>query len=112
MAGTYMQILKLLPFSLAYKLDTQSTCFLCLWDSRDDKNHFIRKEWPARTEATLGRYNVKNMPLVDPNKILLPPLHIKLGLMKTFVKELGKNSIEVVSRMCDFNLGAMKFEED
>jgi len=30
------------------------------------------------------------MPLVDPNKILLPPLHIKLGLIKTFVKELGK----------------------
>jgi len=54
------------------------------------QNHFIRNEWSARTQATLGRYSIKNMPLVDPNKILFPPLHIKLGLMKTFVKELPK----------------------
>ena len=30
-------------------------------------------------------------PLVDMNKVLLPPLHIKLGLMKNFVKALHKN---------------------
>ena len=65
-------------------------CFLCLLDSCDNKNHFICKEWSARTQATLGRYSIKNMPLVDPNKILLPPLHIKLGLMKTYVKKLPK----------------------
>ena len=29
--------------------------------------------------------------LVDPNKIFLPPLHIKLGLMKNFVKALNKS---------------------
>ena len=42
------------------------------------QKHFIRKEWSVRTKATLGRYNIKNMSLVDPNNILLPPLHIKL----------------------------------
>ena len=29
-------------------------------------------------------------PLVDLTKIFLPPLHIKLGLMKNFVKEMNK----------------------
>ena len=32
-----------------------------------------------------------NEPLVDRDSILLPPLHIKLGLMKQFVKALDKN---------------------
>lgn len=30
-------------------------------------------------------------PLVDAKKVLIPPLHIKLGLMKQFVKALNKN---------------------
>ena len=32
------------------------------------------------------------MPLVDPKKVPLPPLHIKLGLMKNLVKALDKDS--------------------
>ncbi|MGH0145086.1 UNVERIFIED_CONTAM: hypothetical protein FKN15_028823 [Acipenser sinensis] len=28
----------------------------------------------------------------DPRKVLMPPLHIKLGLMKQFVRALGKES--------------------
>ena len=32
-----------------------------------------------------------NEPLVDRDSIFLPPLHIKLGLMKQFVKTLDKN---------------------
>jgi hypothetical protein len=35
-----------------------------------------------------GTKNILNEPLVDPQKILLPPLHIKLGLMKQFVRAL------------------------
>lgn len=34
---------------------------------------------------------MENAPLVDPNDIILPPLHIELGLMKNFVKALDKN---------------------
>jgi hypothetical protein len=34
--------------------------------------------------------NVFNPPLVLPEKIYLPPLHIKLGLMKNFVKRMDK----------------------
>ena len=31
-------------------------------------------------------------PLVDPRIALMPPLHIKLGLMKQFVKALNQES--------------------
>ncbi len=66
-------------------------CFLCLWDSRDRHSHWIRKDWPKRSEWKVGSHNVINKSLVDLEKILLPPLHIKLGLMKQFVKALNKD---------------------
>ncbi|KAL4131092.1 hypothetical protein QTP88_008441 [Uroleucon formosanum] len=37
---------------------------------------------------------VQSIPLVDPNNIFLPPLHIKLGLIKNFVKAMGKTNSE------------------
>lgn len=39
-----------------------------------------------------GLKNVARDPLVDPKKIFLPPLHIKLGLMENFVKAMNKQS--------------------
>ena len=60
--------------------------FLCLWNSRDDENHYKRVGWPSRTEHVVGKYNGKHPALIDPQKLLLPPLHIKLSLMKNFVK--------------------------
>ena len=39
-----------------------------------------------------GEKNVINPPLVLLEKIFLPPLHIKLGLMKNFVKSMDKTS--------------------
>lgn len=71
---------------------TKITCYLCLWDSKDRAAHYQRKEWPARSEFSVGSHNIKHEPLVDPNKILLPPLHIKLGLMKQCVTTLDKES--------------------
>jgi hypothetical protein len=50
------------------------------------------RNWPQRTEFSVGRHNVKWEPLVDPQKVLMPPLHIKLGLMKQFVTGLDKES--------------------
>ena len=38
-----------------------------------------------------GTWNhVENQPLVDPSKILLPSMHLKLGLMKNFVKAMNE----------------------
>ncbi|RLU16501.1 hypothetical protein DMN91_010569 [Ooceraea biroi] len=65
-------------------------CFLCEWDSRARDKHWVQKLWPARVNFVEGSMNVTNKHLVDPKKILLPPLHIKLGLMKQFVKALNK----------------------
>jgi hypothetical protein len=48
----------------------------------------------------VGRQNVINEPLVARDRIILPPLHIKLGLMKQFVKASNKDGscIEYIMR--------------
>jgi hypothetical protein len=38
-----------------------------------------------------GEKYVRNQLLVDNGKILLSPLHIKLGLMKNYVKTMNKH---------------------
>lgn len=50
----------------------------------------LKKEWPKRNTLVPGIKNVERKSLVDPKKILLPPLHIKLGLMKQLVRALPK----------------------
>ncbi|GBM35344.1 hypothetical protein AVEN_90666-1 [Araneus ventricosus] len=62
--------------------------FLCQWDSRDRKKYYIKKVWPKRQFLIPGVKNVENEPLLASEKILLPPLHIKLGLMKNFLKAM------------------------
>ena len=71
---------------------TKHSCFLCLWDSRADKQHCVVKNWPTREDLTLGFHNVLNSPLLERSKILLPPSHIKLGLAKQLVKSLKPTS--------------------
>jgi hypothetical protein len=46
--------------------------------------------WPERTSLTSGEKNVVSPPLVLPEKSYLPPLHIKMGLMKNFVRGMHK----------------------
>ena len=67
---------------------TKHMCFLCLWDSCLDSSHYAVEVWPPRENPCVGTYNVKYQPLVDPNDVYLPPLHIKLGLMTNFVKAM------------------------
>ncbi|KAI6647174.1 hypothetical protein LOD99_8827 [Oopsacas minuta] len=57
---------------------------------RAKSEHYSRQSWPARTNLNVGDKNIIHEHLVDPLKILLPPLHIKLGLMKQFVRALDK----------------------
>ena len=70
---------------------TKYCCFLCLWDSQAVSQHYKQKDWGSRSIFVPGEHSLKENPLVDMNKVLLPPLHIKLGLMKNFVKALHKN---------------------
>ena len=68
---------------------TKYPCFLCMWDSRAKSEHWTRKEWPLRKEMIAGEKNIIHQPLVTTEKIILPPLHIKLSLMKQFVTALN-----------------------
>lgn len=70
---------------------TKFCCFLCEWDSRARDKHYKIKTWPLRKKLTPGLKNVSQKPLVPSEKIFLPPLHIKLGLMKNFVKAINKD---------------------
>ena len=69
---------------------TKYPCFICEWDSRDRQNHWTKKTWTPRKALKVKEKNIVNEALVSREKILLPPLHIKLGLMKQFVKALNK----------------------
>ena len=55
---------------------TKHCCFLCLWDSRADDDHYVTREWPSRTTYEPGTGSVKFDPLVNAGDVLLPPLHI------------------------------------
>ena len=70
---------------------TKYPCFLCYWDSRDKANHWTTKDWPVRDRLNVGEKNVIAEQLVSRDKIVFPPLRIKLGLMKQTVKALDKD---------------------
>jgi len=61
---------------------TKYCCFICEWDSRARSLHYSRKDWPARKSLEPGIMNMENQPLVEPSKILLPSMPLKLGLKK------------------------------
>ena len=64
---------------------TKYPCVLCYWDSRAKQKYLCATSWPElRSLNCVGR-NI-NDPIVDRNNTLLPFLHIKLGIMKQFVK--------------------------
>jgi hypothetical protein len=70
---------------------TLKTGFIqCERDSRAKSQPWTQKQWLSRVALKPGVKNVVRDSLIDPKKVLLPPLHIKLGLMKQFVKALPK----------------------
>jgi len=69
---------------------TKHPCFHCLWDSRSKDRHWNTRDWPSRTQLDIGEHNIVRPALLERNKIIFPPLHIKLGLMKQFVRALNK----------------------
>ncbi|UYV85009.1 hypothetical protein LAZ67_X004242 [Cordylochernes scorpioides] len=50
------------------------------------------KPWHRLHLDLAGYKNIANLPLIDSENIYLPPLHIKLGLMKNFVKTMDRNA--------------------
>ena len=70
---------------------TKFPCFLCLWVSKARTEHWIKKDWPTRSELVPGSLNVLAPLVVERFKIVFPPLHIKLGIIKQFVKALEED---------------------
>jgi hypothetical protein len=67
---------------------TKCPCFGCEWDSIARSQHWEQKHRTPRTSLVPGIKNILCKRLADLQKILLPPLHIKLGITKQFVKAL------------------------
>jgi len=59
---------------------------LCEWDK-----HCKITDGPIWENSVPGEKCIRNQPLVDKEKILLPPLHIKFGFMKNFGKDVIKH---------------------
>ena len=90
--------LKVIALLLGVQLGyTKFPFFLFEWDSRDKAHQYVKRIWPARKILESGHKNKKHHSLVDCSRILLSPLHIKLGLMKNFVKAMDLNI--VISRV-------------
>ena len=80
--------LKVFGFVLGFQGEyTKYPCLLCLRERRTDDQHYVRQEQPLRQGLKPGSHNVQSHSLVKLNKILLPPLHITLGVMN-FVKAM------------------------
>ena len=79
---------------------TKQCCFLCLWNSLATKEHYIRRDWSERKSYLTGVANIENVPLVDTQNILLPPFHVKLGIIKNFVKPMGKSNFNRFAFLC------------
>lgn len=88
LCGDLKVVAVLMGLQLGY---TKYCCFLCEWDSRARSLHYVRRDWNQRNFLTVGEKNVQHPSLAEADKILLPPLHIKLGLIKNFVKAMDRS---------------------
>ena len=48
---------------------TKYSCFLCLWNSRADGEHYKKIHWPTQEELTPGMYNVIREPFISRGKV-------------------------------------------
>lgn len=105
---------KVVTFLMGLKKgNTKYPCHLCLWDSRYGPQ-YDQKVWPIRDPADRNaKYNVVADTLVPAEKVLLPPLHIKLGLFKNYLKFMQRRNPNARQFLVDFfpTLSASKLAE-
>ena len=71
------------------------------WDVCTTAQHYETKQWSTRNSYAPGVKNFQHIFLVNPDKVLMPPLYIKLGLMKNFVKALAKQNSNGFEFLCE-----------
>ncbi|XP_031629028.1 uncharacterized protein LOC116344571 [Contarinia nasturtii] len=78
-------------------------CPFCKWDSRwKGGNHYDKKNWPLRTErGRVGYYSIVRKPIIERSKVMIPNLHIKLGIVKSFIKTLVATNITAFNHLKD-----------
>jgi len=87
---TFVGIYRSLLSCLACSFAKQFYCFLFeKWDSRGRKHHYIKKQWPKRVTLIPGQKNAVNTPIINNEKVYLPPLHITIGLTKNFDQNIA-----------------------
>ena len=67
---------------------TKYCCFLCYWDSLARDKHYTVKVWSDRDSFKAGQINGAEDPLLDIKNVIVPPLRIKLGMVKNFLKAI------------------------
>lgn len=67
---------------------TKHMCFLCEWDSRADAEHYVKKDWPARTEFVPGECNVEYPPLIDQCKVFFTTTPYQAGTCQKFREKI------------------------
>lgn len=78
---------------------TSNQCFHCLFRGRDEQNTYAKKVWEKRGANVLGKDSVIKDALVDKNDIIFPPLHIKLGLVYSFIYRMAKTDSEAFKKL-------------
>jgi len=82
--------LKMVGFLLG--LQGGYTIFSCVYGTAgQEQSTESKKHWPVHSELIPGSFDVLAPPLVKRSKIVFPPLHINLGIVKQFVKTLEKD---------------------
>ncbi|GFG35278.1 hypothetical protein Cfor_11606 [Coptotermes formosanus] len=70
---------------------TKFSCYICEWDSRVQDKYWTQRQWTQGARLIPGSKNILRKSLADPEKIILPFIHIKLDVVKQFFKALGGN---------------------
>lgn len=58
------------------------------------ENQYKKSDWPFRIQHIIGQKNVENKELVSKDRIFMPPLHVKLGVVQSFEKTV-KNEMQL-----------------
>lgn len=93
---------------------TKYCCLFCKWDSPAKCNQYEKCDWPLRDQQVVGQFNVVKPPLIPIEKIMLPDLHIKLGVVKNFIKRLvrvDENALKYLKERAFPNLSMEKIQE-
>lgn len=68
-------------------------CYKCNWDTRTHENQYKYKGWQPRTPENKDDLNLVDEPLIENiEDILLPSLHMKLGITSKFIEMAVQNN--------------------